>query len=433
MIEPPVPVDEARRLSVLHALDILDTLEETQFDAATALAASLCDTPIALVSLVDADRQWFKSAFGMAHLGRQTPRSWSLCAHAIVEDALMVVNDAARDARFCDSPLVTGPPHLRFYAGVPLRVDDCLLGTLCVIDSRPRDLSTEQALALMRLAEMVERLFAERGLRNRIRVLQEQQHRELELGREVLENLCGSRDPLSPGVEVATLAAGAFSGDVVKVVRTDGGVIVAMLADISGHDLSAALYQVPALEVFARMTDARASVGAIARALNSRSRTMLRTGHFMAATVVAVDPAARTLSVWNGGMPDALLLLPSGDVAHRFVSRHLALGVVGDDAFDDSVETVTTGAGDFVAFSDGLVEAEGPGGEQFGVARILESLRRGPRAGRASRLVETVRLFASVAGAGDDMSLLSIALDELSDPEVVAPGRSQGLASGSTT
>ncbi|MEO1830562.1 MAG: ATP-binding protein [Pseudomonas sp.] len=166
---------EARRLEALARLQILDTPSEQAFDDLTELAARWLDTPIALVSLVDDQRQWFKSRVGLA--AEQTPRELAFCAHAIQAHELFEVPDAARDERFCDNPLVTGEPNIRFYAGMPIASPDGeLVGTLCVIDRVPRELSEVQQDTLRRLART-----AEFQLQLRISLLEsEQRATELE-------------------------------------------------------------------------------------------------------------------------------------------------------------------------------------------------------------------------------------------------------------
>ncbi len=145
---------EARRLAALHSYNILDTLPEKEFDDIVQLAATLCGVPTVLISLVDADRQWFKARKGMA--ASQTSRDLSFCAHALAETSLFVVPDAAEDPRFAGNALVTGEPHIRFYAGAPLRTPDGqTLGTLCVLDSKPRTLSAGQQEALLTLSRQV--------------------------------------------------------------------------------------------------------------------------------------------------------------------------------------------------------------------------------------------------------------------------------------
>lgn len=149
-----LPPDEARRLKALHALEILDTEPEVAFDDLTQMAARICKVPIALLTFVDRKRQWFKSQVGLKV--KETPRASAFCAHAILRKSPLVVPDARKDRRFVDNPLVTGDPRIRFYAGVPLITSGgAALGTLCVIDRKPRKLTREQSQALHVLARFV--------------------------------------------------------------------------------------------------------------------------------------------------------------------------------------------------------------------------------------------------------------------------------------
>lgn len=146
--------DEAARLQALHDYQVLDTDAEDEFDDFTALAAHICGTPVALISLIDSDRQWFKSRRGMTV--RETPRHVAFCDHAIRQEGVFVVPDAPADARFADNPLVTGDTGIQFYAGAPLVTSDGhALGSLCVIDHHPRTLSSEQETALSALSRQV--------------------------------------------------------------------------------------------------------------------------------------------------------------------------------------------------------------------------------------------------------------------------------------
>lgn len=154
--------NEEARLAALRGLDILDSEADPAFDAIVREAAEALGTPVALVSLVDANRQWFKAKFGIDE--SETPRSVSFCSHAIGSDGPMVVPDARDDRRFADNPLVTGDPNIRFYAGMPLTTPSgWRIGTLCVIDDKPREgLSGDEAATLGALADRVMALIAER-------------------------------------------------------------------------------------------------------------------------------------------------------------------------------------------------------------------------------------------------------------------------------
>ncbi|EPP9657040.1 ATP-binding protein [Pseudomonas aeruginosa] len=167
---PPTPSNESSRLAALLRFELLDTPAEAMFDNITALAAQICETPIALISLVDAERQWFKSRQGLD--ARETPRELAFCAHAINGETLFEVENALLDPRFRDNPLVTGAPDIRFYAGMPLADSEGHnLGTLCVIDRQPRQLSERQKGALKLLAQQAINLFE---LRLQTRQQQEQ-------------------------------------------------------------------------------------------------------------------------------------------------------------------------------------------------------------------------------------------------------------------
>src|SRR6516165_9194935 len=176
-----LPENEAVRLAALRGLGILDTPAEPAYDELSALAADVCQTPIALISLVDADRQWFKSQVGWA--AGETPREAAFCAHTILQPDLLVVPDASADQRFANNPLVTCPPRIRFYAGAPLvTAEGHALGTLCVIDHKPRELTAEQARALRALSHQVAAQFRLREqLAEQLRINAERKDVEEEL------------------------------------------------------------------------------------------------------------------------------------------------------------------------------------------------------------------------------------------------------------
>lgn len=152
---PCIPPDEDARLKTLCSLNILDTPTEERFNRLTRLAKRMFNVPIALICLVDTNRQWFKSCVGLSV--SETSREISFCGHAILGDDLFIINDAKKDERFSDNPLVLNVPFIRFYAGCPLRHEDgSKLGTLCIIDTQPRTLNEEDITALKDLAETAE-------------------------------------------------------------------------------------------------------------------------------------------------------------------------------------------------------------------------------------------------------------------------------------
>jgi diguanylate cyclase (GGDEF)-like protein/PAS domain S-box-containing protein len=155
-MKSPIPPCEQQRLEALHQLDVLDTVPEAALDRVTRLVAQVLNVPIALISLVDQDRQWFKSRVGLEAV--ELPREVAFCAHAILETSELVIPDAIEDERFCGNQLVTGDPHIRFYAGVPIRTSSGFaVGTLCAIDARPRTLTPAELAILHDLADIVSR------------------------------------------------------------------------------------------------------------------------------------------------------------------------------------------------------------------------------------------------------------------------------------
>jgi signal transduction histidine kinase len=155
MFAPPMPPDEGRRLEALHRLQLLDTAPEPRFDRITRLACSVAKAPIAIICLVDLNRQWFKSRQGLDVI--ETARETSFCAHAILQSSPLIVADTHADERFIDNPVVIGAPYARFYAGHPIHAPEgSRVGTLCVLDTQPRDLLPQQVTALADLAAMVD-------------------------------------------------------------------------------------------------------------------------------------------------------------------------------------------------------------------------------------------------------------------------------------
>jgi GAF domain-containing protein len=154
MIEPKKPENECTRLAFLRQLRILETPIEARFERITRIVCRSLNVPISAISLIDEDRQWFKSIQGLP--ASETPRNIAFCAHAILEDKPFIIPDASLDARFSNNPLVNSDPHIRFYAGCPLDMGEGIrIGTLCAIDSSPREITVDQLEILQDLAEMV--------------------------------------------------------------------------------------------------------------------------------------------------------------------------------------------------------------------------------------------------------------------------------------
>lgn len=202
----PLPENERDRLQALKRYQILDTEAEELFDSISQLAATVCDVPIALISLIDEERQWFKAKVGLD--AQETHRDLAFCAHAILNpDELLVVPDATQDSRFHDNPLVTGAPDIRFYAGAPIVTKDKqALGTLCVIDTQVRDISDRQREALTHLSQQVCANLELRLAHKKLELLNESKNRFFSI---LAHDL---RSPINSIVSIADLLSDPDSG-----------------------------------------------------------------------------------------------------------------------------------------------------------------------------------------------------------------------------
>jgi len=194
----PLPNNEQERLLSLKSYDILDSLPEAEYNAITKLASEICQTKISLISFIDDKRQWFKSAYGLE--AKETPRDFAFCAHSILNpNEILIVPDSRLDNRFANNPLVLNDPHVVFYAGVPLvNTEGYPLGSLCIIDTSPKELSISQQSALKALAKQVVTLFELRKTNKAYKTMQvllQERNKELE---DINENVLQELKEVSP-------------------------------------------------------------------------------------------------------------------------------------------------------------------------------------------------------------------------------------------
>lgn len=225
MIEPTAPENEKARLQALLEYEVLDTLEEEDYDNITQLASAICETPISLVSLLDDKRQWFKSHHGLEV--SETPKDFAFCAHAIVDPtATLSVEDARLDERFKENPLVKGDPRIVFYTGVPLvNPEGFPLGTLCVIDRKPKLLDEDQIRSLRALAKQVVNLLELRKANRSLTIY----NRKLDEFASAVEGELGS--PLNDMASLTSLLYSVYSDK----LDDDGTDILNKLKDTSQH------------------------------------------------------------------------------------------------------------------------------------------------------------------------------------------------------
>lgn len=375
-----VPSSERDRLAAVHRYDVLDSPPDGAFDRITGLAARLLRTPIAIVSIVDEDRIWFKSHHGLAV--DQIDRDPGLCASAILQDGPWVLDDASLDPRSLANPLVAGAAGFRYYAGIPLATHDGHnLGTLCVIDYEPRETSTDDLATLSDLASLVVDELELRLSARRTVDLEAELRRGAESVASVLqESLLPPRLPVVHGLELAARYHVAdhdqVGGDFYDAIPSASGCEL-VVGDAVGKGVTAAAMTGAARWALRTAACASWTPSAALRALNE----VMVTAHenpecFMTVAVASVRPDAdgAAVTIALGGHPNPLLLRAGGEVEP--IGRHGPIvGWRADSAYVDT--TVRLGPGDVVVlFTDGLLDAVAGRGEvdDGPVRRLLRPL-----------------------------------------------------------
>lgn len=432
----PKPRDEEDRLAALHRYGVLDTDAEKAFDDITRLVAHICDTPIALISLVDGNRQWFKSEIGAGLT--ETPLDVSFCAHAILESNIFVVKDTQQDTRFADNALVTGDPRLRFYAGAQITSPDGYnLGTLCVLNQKPRDLSDRQKEALQILAHQVmsqmelrllvrrqSEFLEERRQAQEILAVSEQKHRHIA---ETLQTalLMPLPEDKFPGLSLGTYYQGAWeeaevAGDFFDAFALADGKTALIIGDVTGKGLIAAAYTAEVKFVLrALLRESSDPALAMAR-LNDylAEARRLDTAHedtpsqYVALTVAVVNAARGGILCAGGGAEAPLIVRADGSTLEIDAAGPL-LGV--EIGAEYVAQSVTVAPGDLlVMITDGITETKrrNParrGTELYGYERFtgaaVEAARQRAMEAVAQSIASAARAFSDGVQS-DDVCLL---------------------------
>jgi sigma-B regulation protein RsbU (phosphoserine phosphatase) len=436
MLTAPIPVDDAARLAALHSLHVLDTPREERFDRIVRLLTRLFHVPMAYVSLVDAERQWFKASIGI--VDEQTPRSISFCGHAILSEQTFVVPDAFQDPRFCDSPLVTGEPYIRFYAGHPLvGPDGHRVGTLCIADRRPRRFSETDLQALRDLAAVVERelnlvevvhvqeelIAAKEQAAEADRQKAEYLGRMVESQKQLVRELQQAADyvasllPAPVSVPVRTrwrfVPSSQLGGDSFGYHWLDPDHFALYLLDVSGHGVGAALLSVSVMNTLRAHaladTDFRRPESVLG-GLNDAYPMERHNGKYFTIWYGVYRPAERRLWYASAGHPPALLL--SGAAPDR--ARPLELGMenypIGmvPAATFSGAEMALEPFGKMYLFSDGVFEIEKPDGKMMERKELVGYLSAADADGDPDHVWQFVRSVNSAAALKDDFSLLEV-------------------------
>ncbi|MCE9633852.1 MAG: fused response regulator/phosphatase [Methylophilales bacterium] len=237
---------------------------------------------------------------------------------------------------------------------------------------------------------------------------------EKRLTSHIMQRLTEPSKLKDPALQYWIKSADYCSGDLLAATRTPGGGLYLLLADGTGHGLSAALDVVSLPQIFYAMASIGHPIGSIAAEMNSKTKSLLPTGHFVASTLIAINPTEKTAEIWNGGNPPTYIVNAEGVLMHSAISRHLPIGVVEEDAFDDSTETIRLSSGwQLLTFSDGLPDAGNNQGEEFGLERILASCLASTPENRLVTLQTKVTAYIGDAKAHDDISILLFEADQL--------------------
>jgi serine phosphatase RsbU (regulator of sigma subunit) len=236
--------------------------------------------------------------------------------------------------------------------------------------------------------------------------------REHGLAAEVLARVCSKDFSRFPNVRVQSAPVETVGGDVFFVAERPSGGAHLLLGDFTGHGLSAALGAIPTADTFYKMTADGRSMGDILKEINRKLKSVLPTGLFLCAAMVELDEIRRTATVWNGGLPDVLIISEQGELKHRLASKHLPLGILNETQFDAGVETIAIECGDCLySYSDGIIEARGQLGEMFGQQRLEADLSRTHAAGsRLDGIVEALGLFCHGVKRDDDFIISEVKL-----------------------
>ena len=335
-----VPIPEAERLRALHELEILDTPPEERFDRVVRLARRLFDVPVVAVTLVDADRQWFKASVGLDI--KETPRCDAFCSTTIQGPGAFVVPDARADPRYSENPLVLGSPHIRFYAGQPLEAPGGQrVGALCIVDTRPRVLSQEESDLLRDLADWVQKELASDD--------------DLERAMQVQRSLLPKVAPEVPGYDIAgrCVPAREVAGDFFDFFMVGDHVQVS-IADVMGKGIGAAIIAASVRAVLRGATRFIGVAEAVNRVAIDLAPDLTDTSTFVTLFSARLEPTTGLFTYVDAGHGLSGIISPAGEV-RPLESTGLPLGIMDGCTWSEHRTQIAVGD-TFVSVSDGLLD-----------------------------------------------------------------------------
>lgn len=444
----PKPPQEEGRLAILHEYEILDTDPEIGFDDLTQLAASICEVPISAITLIDADRQWFKSRIGME--APETPLEYSFCAYAILQPDMLVVEDASQDETFANNPAVTQKNGIDFYAGVPLRTPEGFaLGTICVADHVPRQLRPEQYQALESLSRQVQtQLELRRKLRDLRRTSAERDRaqvesaaksaeieRDLEFARQFQQALLPNnfhypRIPASPVAPMRLhfhhvyLPATSLGGDFFDVMKLSEHRAGVFIVDVMGHGARSALVTAIIRTLFHELAPQLADPGEVLNRLNARFCRIVQESQqflFASACYLIFDAERSLVTYASAGHPapvHASQKRAQVTTLDNCYATGPVLGLSNESTYASCTKVLDEGDL-FLLFTDGLVEAPDAVGEEYGEARLYELMRQnlGVDASHLTQLVvDSLDNWRGTTPLPDDLCLVAVQIKPDSSP-----------------
>ncbi len=423
MIAAPIPIDEAERIADLRALEILDTPPEDRFDGLVRLASRLFGVPVAYIALVDADRQWFKARCGLT--AEQTPRNVSFCGHAVAGRGPFIVPDASRDERFHDNPFVTGEPHIRFYAGIPLAgPTGHNVGTFCIAGPTPRDLDDAELGMLRELAalaqaqlNMLDVIRAQRELirtKNELLAVKARLDQELAEAAEYVGSLLPPRMDGPVRTDWRFICSSRLGGDLFGYHWLDGDRLAIYLFDVSGHGVGAALMSASVHSMLRRKspTDALPEEPAeVLAALNRAFPMDENNNKFVSVWYGVYHLGSRLIRFAGAGHPPAIVFAPGDPTPQVLSAPNLLIGIDPQARYTSAERVLAPGSRMYV-FSDGVFEVQRPDGTMLAFEELIDLLAEEARGdgSRVDRVLQRVYAIRGSSQLADDFSLLEVEL-----------------------
>lgn len=415
--KPMLPFNEVERMKLLHELNILDTDAEDIYDGIVYIASRICQVPVSTITLIDNDRQWFKSAIGVSH--RENPRIYSFCAQAILGNDILEVPDSLKDDRFKDNPLAKCDPGVRFYAGVPLELKDGLnMGTLCVIDHKPNKLTDEQLKALRYLGWQVTMLL-ELRLKNAL-LLQKQNalNADLNAASVIQKSFLPPSQQRCNGFEIASFwePAHGLGGDIFNAIKGNEKTIFYII-DVCGHDVPSALVTVSIAQFFYQNVNSSFALSPVEMmGVLNKEYPFERFDRFFTIFYLIVDDATGHFKYTSGGHPPAIILKKNGELK-LLEKGGTVIGLESQDSVFEEGEGVLENGDKVFLYTDGILELENQKGEPFGAPRfhaLLKSLHKEPIGTIIQEVRQVLRGFSNYVD--DDMSLIGFEKINLKTP-----------------